>query len=77
MFVIVMIVGGFMSVILLGLVGCALYISLMEPASPGEQQWQQDESLRGRTGLRTDLTANRGRALPPEREGQFTRLPHA
>ncbi|QUT06338.1 hypothetical protein KFK14_02320 [Sphingobium phenoxybenzoativorans] len=77
MFIVAVIVAGFISVILLGLLGCAVYISVMEPASPDEQQWQQDESLRGHTGIRTNLASRGGRVLPPQREGSFTRLPHA
>jgi len=64
---------------LLGLVGLGLYISVMEPASPGEQMWTQSDSLKdqagaeSRTGRRPESRGLGEREL----DAQLTRAPHA
>lgn len=79
MFIAAMIVMGLAVGGLLGLVGVGLYISIMEPASPGEQMWTQDESPKVRAGAeskagqRPELRGFGERDL----DGKFTRAPHA
>jgi hypothetical protein len=79
MFIAAMIVTGLVFGGLLGLVGLGLYISIMEPASPGEQMWIQGGNLtdkagaESKAGRRPELRGLADRDL----DGKLTRAPHA
>ncbi|HEX7782329.1 MAG TPA: hypothetical protein VF509_05950 [Sphingobium sp.] len=77
MFIIAMIVIGLASAALFGLIGLGLYISIMEPAGPGEQAWQQGDIPRRRADGEGAIAVQRRGIGELDRDGQFTRVPHA
>jgi hypothetical protein len=74
MFIIAVIGMGLALTALFCLIGCGIYISVMEPESPREHLWQQDD-MRKRPGAQ--ILPNRRQEMDMDLDGRFTRAPHA